>query len=136
MEIDREVYEVEERIARRRAEIGLVARATGQRAMQSLASPATLGAAVAVGFVAGGLMRRRRRKNTKFVERRRVAHAGAKKTGIAGLLATGAMALVKARYGTPVALAQMLLERMRKPAHAPAPAHGVRAPSPAGPQRI
>jgi hypothetical protein len=120
MEIDREVYEVEERIARRREEIVLVARASGERAMQSLASPVALGTAVVVGFVAGGLIGRRRKKNAKFVERRRVERSAAKKTGLAGLLGTAAMALIKARYGSPVALAQMLWERMRAPGEAPA----------------
>lgn len=114
MEIDKEVYEIEERIARRRSEIGEVARATSSKAMQSLASPVALGTAVAVGFLAGGLINRKR-KQPRFVGRRRADRAATKKTGIASMLAAGALTLVKARYGTPMALAQAVLARMRKP---------------------
>jgi hypothetical protein len=113
MEIDREVFEVEQRIARRRAEIAYVGREAGRRALQSLTSPIALGVAVGAGFLAGGLMGRRRRTEPKFVERRRSMHR--RKTGIAGMLAAGALSLLRARYGTPMALAQVVLSRLRKP---------------------
>lgn len=114
MEIDREVFEVEQRIARRRAEIAHVAQATGRRAMQSLASPVALGIALGAGFLVGGFVNRKRREPV-LVERRRSEIQRRKKTGLGSMLAAGAVALLRARYGTPVALAQMVMARLRKP---------------------
>ncbi|MDQ5848508.1 MAG: hypothetical protein M3544_06020 [Pseudomonadota bacterium] len=111
---DHEIFEVEQRIAARRSQVRQEAAAAGRRAMQKLSSPAALIGAAALGFlVAGGLGRRDR--EPPHPERRKSDHTkAAKATGLAGVLMTGAMWLIKAKYGSPVHLAQVMLEKLQK----------------------
>jgi len=111
---DHEIYEVEQRIAARRSRVRQEAAAAGRRTMQKLSSPVALIGAAALGFlVAGGLGRRDR--EPPHPERRKSDHTkAAKATGVAGVLMTGAMWVIKARYGSPVQLAQVLLEKFQK----------------------
>jgi hypothetical protein len=111
---DHEIFEVEQRIAARRSRVRQEATAAGRRAMQKLSSPTALIGAAALGFlVAGGLARRDR--EPPHPERRKSDHTkAAKATGLAGVLMTGAMWVIKARYGSPVQLAQVLLEKFQK----------------------
>ena len=110
---DSEVFEVENRIAARRARLARVSRDTGQRVLQKLTSPGALIAAAALGFVvAGGFTRRE--KKPPHPERRKADHLkGAKATGIVGTLVTGAMWVIRAQYGSPVRFAQTLLEKFQ-----------------------
>jgi hypothetical protein len=108
--LDDEIYEVEERLTRRRAELPRVARATGQSALHALASPAGLAAAAALGFLAGGGLRRPRRKVT--VERRKAAEKS-KGAVVGSLLMSGAIALVKAQYGSPFEMARVMLQKIQ-----------------------
>lgn len=120
---DQEIYEVEQRIALRRSQVTRHAREAGQRAMQKLSSPAALGAAALLGFLAAARFTRREKK-PEHPERRKSDHTkAAKATGLAGLLTTAAMWYVRAQYGSPVQLAQSLLKKYqgRKSAASPRP---------------
>ena len=111
---DQEIYEVERRIALRRSQVARHARETGNRALQTLASPAALGAAALLGFlVAGGFARRK--KEPPHPERRKSDHTkAAKATGLAGLLTTAAMWFIRAQYGSPAQAAHTLLQKFQK----------------------
>ena len=102
MQIDREIQEVEERLAQRRLKVELLARAVGRRAVGTIVSPAGLLGAAGLGFVTVFRVLRRPR----HVDRRR--HAG--KRGIlgslAGLAATLGFQLLRTQFGSPVQMAQ------------------------------
>jgi hypothetical protein len=120
---DQEIFEVESRIASRRAQLRRHSQETGQRALQSLASPLALAAAAALGFFAGGGLAKRQQKPA-HPERRKSDHMkAAKATGIAGALLPLAMWFVKAQWGSPVQAAQFFLEKFqrRKAAASPRP---------------
>src|SRR5690606_7171956 len=104
---DDEIYEVEARIAQRREALPRVASDTGRSAVDVLVSPAGLAAAVAVGFLAGGGLRRRRRRPRK--QETEPVKAG---LGIGSLLMTAGLALVRAQFGSPAGMAQALLSRI------------------------
>ena len=115
--LDDEIYEVEERLARRRVELPRVARATGRSALHALASPAGLAAAAGVGFLVGGGLRRN--GGSKRFE----VHKEEKAKGIAigSLLMSGAVALIRAQFGSPLGMAHAVLSRIqtRKSATSP-----------------
>jgi len=121
--LDDEIYEVEERISRRRAELPRVARATGRSALHALASPAGLAVAAALGFLAGGGLRR---KGGHKEPRWEKVQEKEKTKGIAigSLLMSGAIALIRAQFGSPLGMAQVVLEKIqsRKAAAPPAQA--------------
>jgi hypothetical protein len=118
---DREIYEVEQRIALRRSQVTRHAREAGERAMQKLASPAALGAAALVGFLAAARFSRRK-KEPPHPERRKSDHLkAAKATGFAGLLTTAAMWFIRAQYGSPAQAAQTLLQKFQKRKQAASP---------------
>jgi hypothetical protein len=107
MHHDPEIVEVEERLARRRVQLEHTVHDTGRRALKTLASPAVLIGVIALGFLAGaGVSRRRGASNAKRQK--------AEKTGFAGLLMTGAMWLVKQQLGNPAQIAQLILSRMHR----------------------
>ena len=119
--LDDEIYELEERLQRRRAEIPRVARAAGRGALDKVASPGGLAVAVALGFIVGGGLRR-----TKYVPERRERERREetpKKKGVAvgSLLMSAAIALVRAQYGSPFGMAQALLEKLQKRKEPPSP---------------
>jgi len=98
---DPEIEKVEARIVRRRHDLTRATQETGQRAMHALASPGALIGAAAFGFLAGGGAVRRH-------------HEGATRTGVVGALVTGAMWLVRARFGSPAGLAHYLMARRQQ----------------------
>jgi hypothetical protein len=110
---DKEIYQVEQRIALRRTQLGRHSREAGNRALQTLASPVALIGAAALGFfAAGGLSRRK--KEPPHPERRKSDHTkAAKATGIAGLVIPAAMWFIKAQYGSPVHMAQVMFEKFQ-----------------------
>jgi hypothetical protein len=110
---DKEIFEVESRIAARRAQLKSTSREAGRRTMQKLTSPVALIGAVALGFfVAGGLAKRE--KKPEHPERRKSDHMkAAKATGIVGTLITGAMWVIRAQYGSPTRFAQAMLEKFQ-----------------------
>jgi len=120
---DREIFEVESRIAMRRAQLARHSRLAGTRAMHALASPWALGAAALIGFlVAGGLSRKP--KDPPHPERRKEDHLkAAKATGIAGMLMPAAMWLVRMKWGSPANAAHAVLQKIqpKKPKPSPRP---------------
>jgi len=125
--LDDEIYEVEQRLARRRAELPRVARATGRRAMAAIASPAGLAAAALLGFLVGGGLRRNGHRSVE--PRWQKVPQGEKTKGIAlgSLAMSAAIALIKAQYGTPLDMARALYEKVQS--------RKARAPSPRGDRR-
>ena len=109
LKLDDEIVQVEQRIVDRKELIAQDGRATGQRALDRLASPVTLVGALALGFAVGGGLGRRREKP----QERRAADK-AKVTGIAGLVLSGAMWFVKHQFGGPVGLAHFLVEKFQR----------------------
>lgn len=110
---DREIFEVESRIALRRAQLARHSKDAGTRALRALASPWALGAAALVGFLAAGGLSRKP-KQPPHPERRKDDHLkAAKATGIAGMLMPAAMWLIKMKWGSPVNAAQAVLSRIQ-----------------------
>ena len=120
MQLDPEIDKVEARIVQRRHELSRITKETGQTAMRMLTSPGALAGAAVVGFlVAGGAVRRHHHNKTAIARsgRRRSDPAGAraaKRSGVIGALMTGAMWLVRARFGSPAGLASYLMSRRRE----------------------
>ena len=110
---DPDIKEVEARIIRRRHDVASIAQETGQRAMHKLSSPGFLASAAVLGFLVGGGAVRRHRETHVRSGRRRGDPAGrkAKRTGMLGALATGAMWLVRARFGSAAGLAHYIVSR-------------------------
>jgi hypothetical protein len=118
---DHEIFEVEARIAARRAMVTQHVREAGHVALRKLSSPGALISAAVLGFFVGGGLTRRQKK-PEHPERRKSDHVkAAKATGIVGALTTGAMWLIRLKYGSPVRFAQAMLEKFqrRKPATSP-----------------
>ena len=110
---DQEIFDVEQRIALRRSQLKRHAGAAKTRATQALASPVALIAAAGLGFLAANSFARRRRE-PPHPERRKSDHTkAAKATGLAGLITTGAMWFIRAKYGSPVHAAQVLLQKFQ-----------------------
>jgi hypothetical protein len=131
---DQEIYEVEQRIAMRRAQLARNARVAKERIVQKLASPVALIAAAGLGFVlASGFAKKR--KEPPHPERRKSDHTkAAKATGLVGLAMPIAMWFIRAQYGSPFQAAQALLQKyqMRKQA---APARVTVPPPRVSPRR-
>src|SRR3954462_13480971 len=119
MHPDPEIVEVEQRLARRRLQLEQTMHDTGRRALKTLASPAVLIGVVALGFLAGaGVSRRRAPSGSNHDSKREKAE----KSGFAALLMTGAMWLIKQQLGNPAQIAQLILSRMnRKSPHSDSP---------------
>jgi hypothetical protein len=96
--IEDEIRIVEERIARKRVALGEFTEECGERARDAVASPGILAAAMAVGFLIGDVTRGRRRQD----------EGTARKEGLGGFLIGAASTLVRVRYGSILALAQLL----------------------------
>lgn len=124
---DQEIYEVEQRIAMRRAQVARNSKEVSHRAKQKLASPLALIAAAGLGFV---LVRgvAKKRQEPEHPQRRQSDHTkAAKATGLAGLIMPIAMWMIRARWGSPVQAAQFFLQKYqkrseRKPRAVPSPA--------------
>jgi len=120
LQIDDEIRQVETRISGVRTGLRLDAKQASHKTLDGLASPVTLAVALALGFAAGGGLRR------KPVERRRgyqETRKAAAASGVAGLLMTGAMWFIRAQFGSPVGLAQAILAKVnqrRSPSEYPA----------------
>jgi hypothetical protein len=111
---DQEIFDVESRIAARRAQLARHSKEAGTRAMRALASPWALGAAALVGFLAAGGLSRKP-KEPPHPERRKEDHLkAAKATGIAGMLMPAAMWLIKMKWGSPVNAAQAVLSKFQQ----------------------
>jgi hypothetical protein len=121
--LDDEIYEVEQRLQRRREQLPLVARATGRSALHTIASPAGLAVAALLGFVVGGGLRRSEPKaEARWVKVEPKAEK-AKGVALGSLAMSAAVALIKAQYGSPLDMARTLYEKVqsRKKTAAPSP---------------
>jgi hypothetical protein len=110
---DQEIFEVEQRLAARRARLKRDVVEARERAIRRLASPMALIAAAGLGFVIANSVARRRRE-PPHPERRKSDHVkAAKATGLAGLITTGAMWFIRLKYGSPAQLAHTLLQKFQ-----------------------
>jgi hypothetical protein len=110
--IDKEIHEIEQRMARRRHEVADTARAAKERAVRRLVSPAGLAVAGALGFIATAALLRKRRAPV-YVQAGKLKGGGA--VSLLGVLMPVALSLVRAQFGSPAAMAQFFLAKMRKP---------------------
>lgn len=108
--IDKEIFEVESRLHVREAAIKQAARATRQRTVQSLKSPVTIAAAVALGFVVAGGLGRRRASGPAVSQKTKEQTKG---FALGSLLITGAMWFVRHQFGGPVGLAQFVISKIK-----------------------
>jgi hypothetical protein len=115
---DHEIYEVEKRIAERRHRVEAVARQTGRAALKTLTSPWTLAGAAAIGFLVASGLQRRYEHRAVSLQTKRAARAG----GIASIAMAAATWIIKLQFGSPVAMAQFFLSKVKKQ-----PAQPVRA---------
>ena len=120
---DQEIYDVEKRIAERRHRVEAVARQSGRAALKTLTSPWTLAGAAVIGYLVAGSIQRRHKHHAPVDRRVKTA---AKAGGIASVAMAAATWLVKSQFGSPVAMAQFFLSKVKKQ-----PAQPVRA-SPRG----
>ena len=109
--IDDEIHDLEQRMARRRHEVAGTARAAKARAMRKLVSPAGLISAAGLGFVA--TMALRRKRSAPVYVRERSSKSGTA-VSLLGMLMPVALALVRAQYGSPAGMAQHFLSRMKR----------------------
>jgi len=111
--IDAEIFEVERRLHLREAALKAETRALRTRTLSALKSPVTVVAAVAAGFlVAGGVGRRRARRNAPAVSRQTKEQS--KGFAVGGLLMTAVTWFIKNQFGGPVGLARFVLSKVRK----------------------
>jgi hypothetical protein len=104
--LDHEIRDTELRIAHERQMLVGSLQHTGHQVRETLISPRALAVFAAAGFVLGDFMRSRRRRG-----RERAQQAKTIKSSLFGLLLSGALALVKARYGSPWGLASAVLQK-------------------------
>lgn len=122
--IDREIHDLEQRMARRRHAVADGARLAKQRAVRKLTSPTGLAVAAGLGFlVTLALFRRRPGPPT---DRRKAPKKG-KAAGALSLLMPLALGVVRAQFGSPAALAQAVLSKVQKK---PSPAGDARSAAP------
>lgn len=111
---DQEIYEVEKRIAERRHRVEAAARSAGRQALRTLGSPWVLAGAAALGFLAvGGLRRKHAHGPAVSRETKEKAKGGA----AVSLAMAGLTWFIKAQFGSPVAMAQYFLAKIRKEDH-------------------
>lgn len=111
--IDAEIFEVERRLHLREAALRDETRALRSRTLSALKSPVTIVAAVAAGFlVAGGVGRRRARRNAPAISRQTKEQS--KGFAVGGLLMTALTWFIKNQFGGPVGLARFVVSKVRK----------------------
>jgi hypothetical protein len=93
--LDQEIHAVEARIARERIGLATLIDDCEEAARDAVSAPKNLLAVAALGFALGEMLRPARA-------------APARSRGLKGLLAGAAFALIRARYGSPWALARRI----------------------------
>src|SRR3954468_16008130 len=109
---DQEIYQVEKRIAERRHRVEAFAKQTGRSALRALTSPWALAGAAVIGFLAAGGMQRHRSKPEHQMSRS--DKKAAKASAFSGIAMTALTWLIKSQFGSPVAMAQYFLAKMKK----------------------
>ena len=108
---DQEIFEVEKRIAERRARVERTFRETGRQTVRALTSPWAIGAAAVLGFVvAGGLHLRHRHEATSAP-----APRGTKAGAASSLAMAAATWFIKSQFGSPVEMARFVLSKVKRP---------------------
>jgi hypothetical protein len=120
---DQEIYEVEKRIAERRARVEAAFKATGRQTLRALTSPWALGAAALAGFLVAGGLRHIRERGTQVERRTKKAATASTVSSIAMAAATW---LIKSQFGSPVDMARFFIDKVKSrkqgpPAPAPSP---------------
>ena len=114
--IDAEILALEQRISMRKVALGHTASAARHRALRTMASPAMLAGAAALGFVAAGALGRRK-ANARAAAPDRRAQGKAREQGkgfaLGTLLMTGATWFIRSQFGGPVGLARFVLAKIR-----------------------
>jgi len=110
--IDKEIFEVENRLQLHQAVIRQTVSAARQRTVQTLKSPVMLVGAVALGFLVAGGAGRRRAKGPMLSRRSRDKEQ-AKGFALGGLLMTAATWFLRSQFGGPVGLAHAVLSRIK-----------------------
>ena len=112
---DQEIYEVEKRIAERRHRVEAFAKQTGRSAMRALTSPWALAGAAVIGFLAaGGMMRKHEHAHLERRHMKPSDKKAAKASAFSGLAMTALTWLIKSQFGSPVAMAQYFLAKLKK----------------------
>jgi hypothetical protein len=98
--LDNEIRAVEARLARTRSNLGALVTEEAECARDAIASPQCLLGVAAIGFLLGDALHRSRRPQQR--------------RGLIAKLAPAALALLPARYGSPLALAQRVWSATRR----------------------
>jgi hypothetical protein len=106
---DKEIYEIEKRIAERRHRVEQALRDTGRQALRALTSPWALAGAAVLGFLAAGGLGERHQAMHVDPGTKKAAKAG----GMASLAMAAATWFIRSQFGSPVAMAQFFLAKMR-----------------------
>jgi hypothetical protein len=109
MTVDDEISAVEQRIARERNALAVLAEDWTGTARDALVSKRSLFAFAALGFVLGDALRPNK------------PAGAARKLGVGGMLAGVAFSALRARYGSPWALAELAWRGWRSARRTPAP---------------
>ena len=114
MHIDEDIRVVEARLAHRRHRLERTAQLAKHRAAKTLFSPASVLGAGGIGLLAlVGLLRKRSQPRYVYTRQR-----PGKLAAIASVLASVAFPLLRAQFGSPAQMAQLVLSKMKKaPSH-------------------
>ncbi len=110
-DIDKEIYEIEQRLHAREARIRLTANDTKRAAVRSLKSPLAIGGAVVLGFLVAGRVARPKGRPQPAVSAETKEQS--KGFALGTLLMTGATWFIRSQFGGPVGLAQWALAKMK-----------------------
>jgi hypothetical protein len=108
--IDKEIFEVEQRLHMREARIRLTAREAKTRTVKALASPVGLIGAVALGFIVATRLGRRRARAPAASQETKAQGKG---FALGTLAMTGATWFIRSQFGGPMGLAQFVLSKIR-----------------------
>ena len=120
--IDKEIFEVENRLHVREASIKRAALDTRRRTVKAMKSPVTIVAAVALGFLVAGRMGRRQPEQPAVSQETKEQTKG---FALGTLLMTAATWFIRNQFGGPVGFAQFLLSKVRERGKAAATARPV-----------
>jgi hypothetical protein len=108
--IDREIFEIEQRLHWRENVIKQAAHDIEQRTLRALKSPATIAGALALGFLVAGTLGRRRARGRVLSRETKQQSKG---FALGTLLMTGATWFIRHQFGGPVGLAQFILSKIK-----------------------
>jgi hypothetical protein len=116
---DQEIYEVEKRIAERRARVEAAFKATGRQTLRALSSPWALAVAGIAGFLLAGGLRHIRQRGTHVDSS---AKKAAKASTLSSIAMAGATWFIKSQFGSPVDMARFFIDKVKSRKQASAPA--------------